>query len=327
MSYPIFLFIFLLSLFSGCAEKSSTSATQSPQNQTLSGDEIDITNQPFTNQDPVCSAYVGTYISQVQDLDSSQEFTGILSIQEEDGYCIFTSNSIPHHDFNDQGRFATPVQEVSESFSLPLNPTEASTPTPLTLEYDNAFFLNGVKLDQLAAACYGVGNEPLGREKIGCMTSGIPWRYDPMSPNNNFGTDQNNAHTQPDGAYHYHGGAQSLYDTSGNQASGVVGFAADGFPIYGPYIDDNGDIRKVASGYTLKSGSRTNIEGEGAFPGGTWDGTFVDDYEFTNAGDLDECNGRVVDGQYQYHITDDYPWVIGCFKGTPDPSFSKRMQR
>ncbi len=28
-----------------------------------------------------------------------------------------------------------------------------------------------------------------------------------------------------------------------------------------------------------------------------------------------------IDGQYGYYVTDTYPWVIGCFKGTPDASF------
>ena len=54
------------------------------------------------------------------------------------------------------------------------------------------------------------------------------------------------------------------------------------------------------------------------------DGTFVDDYEYVaGAGDLDECNGMTVDGAYGYYVTDAYPWVLGCFRGTPDESFTK----
>ena len=103
----------------------------------------------------------------------------------------------------------------------------------------------------------------------------------------------------------------------------MIGFAADGFPIYGPYIDDNGTIRRVASGYQLKTGDRVPQPGEGAFPGGSYDGTFIDDFEFTDAGDLDQCNGMTRDGTYGYYVTDTYPWVIGCFTGTPDASFLK----
>jgi hypothetical protein len=42
-----------------------------------------------------------------------------------------------------------------------------------------------------------------------------------------------------------------------------------------------------------------------------------------DAGDLDACNGKVVDGRYGYYVTATYPWVLACFRGTPDPSFAK----
>lgn len=76
------------------------------------------------------------------------------------------------------------------------------------------------------------------------------------------------------------------------------------------------------SGYTLREGSRP--EGDGN-PGGLYDGRYVDDWEFTNAGDLDECNGMEVDGQYGYYVIDTFPWVLRCLSGTPDPSFAKGM--
>ena len=55
---------------------------------------------------------------------------------------------------------------VWESFTINMNPQIGDTITALSLQYDNAVFLNGVKLDLMAAACYGVGPEPLGREKM-----------------------------------------------------------------------------------------------------------------------------------------------------------------
>ena len=177
----------------------------------------------------------------------------------------------------------------------------------------------------LAAACYGVGNEPLGQEKVGCGTDGQPWRYDPMFPGNNFGTDSHNAHTQPDGTYHYHASPEALYSEEATSPSPVIGFAADGFPIFGPFIADaSGTIRRVTSSYILKEGYRVSLDGEGAFPGGVYDGKFRDDYEYVaGAGDLDECNGMFFEGSYGYYATDSFPWVMGCFKGEPDSSFQK----
>ena len=54
------------------------------------------------------------------------------------------------------------------------------------------------------------------------------------------------------------------------------------------------------------------------------DGTYLEDYVFTDAGDLDECNGMTVDGQYGYYVTVTYPWVLQCLVGAPDASFDKR---
>ena len=283
-----------------------------------------ITNYIFTKTDPSCSAYIGEFTSTIQDLGNDRTLTGSLSITTDGSTCTISSNSIPNHDVNDKGAFANTIGEVNETFSIPVSPSVASSTTQLSLEYDNAIFLNGAKLDLLAAACYGVGPNPLGKEKIGCMQTDTPWRYDPMSPLNKFGTDSHNAHTQPDGAYHYHGDPMAIYDSSGQTASGVIGFAADGFPIYGPFIDKSGSIRRVTSSYVLKNGMRQNQSGEGAFPGGTYDGTYIDDYEYqAGVGDLDECNGMMINGRYGYFVTSTYPWIMKCFKGTPDSSFRK----
>lgn len=182
---------------------------------------------------------------------------------------------------------------------------------------DNAIFLNGVKLDLLAAGCYGVADG-----KIGCHDSDQPWRYDPMSEFADFGTDSHNAHTQPDGAYHYHGNPNALFYTNVDIISPVIGFAADGFPIYGSIFDDNGVNRAAKSSYQLKTGDRIPIDSVN--PGGSYDGTYVDDYEYIEgSGDLDECNGMTIDHVYGYYVTNTYPWVLACFKGTPNNSFLK----
>ena len=43
----------------------------------------------------------------------------------------------------------------------------------------------------------------------------------------------NNAHAQPDGAYHYHGVPNKIY---AEYRFAVIGFAADGFPIMAPFF-------------------------------------------------------------------------------------------
>ncbi|WP_085639850.1 YHYH protein [Marivita geojedonensis] len=275
----------------------------------------DITNAILTDRAANCTAYADTYSAQATDVQNAREFDASVSISVSGDHCSITSNAVPNHDFNATGRFVTPLSEQNQAYSVPANPTLAAQPTALSLQYDNAVFLNGVKLDLLAAGCFGVGN---GR--IGCNDMTAPYRYDPMAPGAGFGADEHNAHTQPDGAYHYHGNPMALFEQENpTSASPVIGFAADGFPIFGIYIDDGGTIRKATSSYRLKIGTRPGG------PGGTYDGTFVDDWEYVDGyGDLDRCNGMTQDGVYGYVVTETYPHVMACFSGTPDSSFMKR---
>ncbi len=315
MVAALVLLLMLSSTLSGCLSDDS--------GIDISDEANDITNKVFTNTSPLCIEYTGEFFADVTDISENSKHRSEVRITSTDSSCTIESNGIPNHDFGVNGRFANAAAPVIEQFTFPLNPVVADNPTPLSLRYDNAIFLNGVKLDLLAAACYGVGPDPLGKEKIGCMDGNV-WRYDPMHQSNDFGEDSNHAHTQPDGAYHYHGDPSAMYDKTGSTASGVIGFAADGFPIIGPYIDDNGTVREVTSGYILREGERTNLEGEEAFPGSTWNGQFRDDFVWQEGqGDLDQCNGMVIDGGYAYFVTFSFPWVMGCYTGTPDESFRK----
>lgn len=302
-----------------CGDDSSTidagaidSSVDAEADTSVDGGATDITDAVFTSASSDCADYAMSYVALVSDVQRDVEFDARVDIVAETDACLLTSNAIPNHDFDDaSARFATPVAEIDETFAIPRNPSMASSPTELTLMTYDAIMLNGVVVDLLAAGCFGVGDG-----MIGCFDLDTPWRYDPMSPLNDFGTDAHNAHTQPDGHYHYHGDPLAMYG-DGSVASPVIGFAADGFPIYGPYFDDGTTIRAAVSGYTLRAGSRPDG------PGGAYDGSFVDDYEFTDAGDLDECNGMMVDGQYAYFVTATYPWILGCFRGAPDASFRK----
>ena len=312
----------------------SCSSTSEITNDTDSGSQ-NITNVTLTSRNPDCNTYVNSYVSSINYIKNDVVYSslnGSLTITSDQNAqtCTFSTNSIPNHNVGEDGSFATDVSEVSESFTISSSPTNAGSPTELSLAMDNAVFLNGAKLDLYAAGCYNVGDG-----KIGCndnYTKDKYWRFDPMSPLNNFGTDNHNAHTQPNGAYHYHGDPKALYDQSSTTIeSPVIGFAADGYPIFGPYFNDSGTIRKAESCYTTKSGARTELENQepGFFPGGSYDGTYIQDYEFNQANfdagtcDLDECNGMTIDGSYGYYVTDSYPWVLKCFKGTVNASFNK----
>ena len=278
---------------------------------------LDITNVTLINQSKNCVDYIEQFTSSVNDINNGVVFHGELVITQIGEKCVFNTNAIPNHDFNDGGSaFPNDVSEQSDLFEITISPTKANQVTPISLQVDNAILLNGVKVDLLAAGCYGVGNG-----KVGCNDNDQPWRYDPMHAANGFAVDSHNAHAQPNGTYHYHGSPIALFEDNANQDSTVIGFAADGFPIYGTYFDDQGEVRSVRSSYRLKSGDRPNGAED---PGGSYDGTFRDDYEYVEGlGDLDACNGMTLNGAYAYYITLSYPYVLSCFTGTPDSSFTK----
>jgi hypothetical protein len=289
-------------------------------------DGIDITNAILQSTSGNCADYEEFYFADVMDIQQSLGFNAFIEVTTTADSCKFSSNNIPNHDFNDDSAaFATQVAVIGRNLEVTRSPETAATATALSQQSYDAVMLNGVVLDILSAGCYNP-DDPMadvdGNTPIGCSTND-PWLLDPMSDLTNFGTDLNNAHTQPDGGYHYHGNPNALFnDAPGPNGSPVIGFAADGFPVFGSYFldPDSGTVRKAISGYTLRAGARPAMPSD---PGGVYDGTYIDDYEFTDSGDLDSCNGMTVNGQYGYYVTDSYPWVINCFTGTPDPSFSK----
>jgi len=326
----LILFVLMSPLLIACGSSSDDSSISTSSDDSVNNAHIDITDAIFTRTSGNCADYAESYYADVQDTQTSEYFTGDLVVSVSDENCVFASNAIPNHDFNEGGNFATDIAEQNDSYHIPTDPTLASASSDLELG-ESAVFLNGVKLDLLAAACYGVGDEDLGKERIGCGQEEIdnPWRYDPMSSLNGFGTDSHNAHTQPDGTYHYHGSPEAMFEDDCSTVSAVIGFAFDGFPIMGSCItDDDGSIRSVVSSYELiddggervaVSGYETPVAGTGVVASSNYDGQFIGDWEYVSgSGDLDECNGMTVDGQYAYYVSDSYPWVMGCYSGTPD---------
>lgn len=284
-----------------------------------------ITDRILTERSGDCADYASTYVATPQDVQNRRDHLAEITITVEGATCKVQSNALPNHDFNTQdARFATPVRETNTALSIPRTPKPAAQTTALSQRSYDAVLLNGVVVDLLSAGCYRPQERRADRNgnvHAGC-SSRDPWLLDPLGPGTDFGTDAHNAHTQPDGRYHYHGNPMALFDDApGPEGSPVIGFAADGFPIFGSYfVDNTGQLRKAQSSYSLRQGQRPSGANG---PGGRYDGTYVDDYLYTGTGDLDACNGMTVNGQYGYYVTDSYPWIMNCFKGTPDRSFAK----
>lgn len=299
-----------------------------------SGSALDITdggeNGTYTVRATTCARYVKDYTASVTDEGGNgrydpEDFTANTSIRVANGVCTFDTDGIPNHNMQDTASFATEVsKQTNLSYQVPAVPEFAESITHLSIGQEQGIYLNGIKIDIFSAACVGVNDERT-QCNVNAVTEENEWRFDPMFEANGFGTDSHNAHTQPSGAYHYHGSPNALFDGSGDTESGTVGFAADGFPIYGLYIEEEGVVREVLASYQLKPGNRPVIDLGGSsaeYSEQPYNGAFRRDYEYVEgSGDLDECNGMFRDGNYGYYVTDDFPYIVGCFLGTPDDSF------
>ncbi len=104
-------------------------------------------------------------------------------------------------------------------------------------------------------------------------------------------------HPSPDGLYHYHkypSCVKSPFSDDGQQHSPVIGFAFDGFPVYGPYESEQ---------------------------------TLARDLHGDNA--LDVCNGhRDEERGYHYHVTPGrFPYIIGGYSGIVETSNNRQLRR
>lgn len=105
------------------------------------------------------------------------------------------------------------------------------------------------------------------------------------------------------GGYHYHtfsvvGSDYCLFTEEDlNNGPQLFGYAFDGYPIY------SGNNLYTSSWY---------LSDPSLFATDTFSAhTFAE-----GAGDLDQCNGRTDEnGNYAYYTTDDFPYVLGCYRG------------
>lgn len=240
-------------------------------------------------------------------------------------------------------------------FKFPLNPQQnTGTPTATTLG-NIGVFINGVALfDYRDGVSWKNSTNAFAGGPLGGTGDGV-WNRDAIIYEK-AGFDCAKGH--PAGTnYHHHQNPSAfkldlvvisticnLYDSDGlytintSQHSPLIGFAYDGFPIYGAYgyanTDGTGGIVRMKSGYQLRNitvrthyANGTDVT-DGPAVSTTYPlGTFREDYEYvshpTDASYLDEHNGRFCvtpeypSGTYAYFATVDsnhnsaYPYAVG----------------
>jgi len=202
-------------------------------------------------------------------VDGSVTWPSNFTITVQGDQRVFQSNDLPDHstgtfpinpsdDAYQVDRNPNSIQAQSITLSLPANPTAAARPNCVGGEV--GIMLSGVLI---FSAFDAGGNDAVAHEV----------------------QDNCDGHPQKTGFYHYHSLSDCIKDNATGH-SGLVGYAFDGYGLYGYYGEDG--------------------------------------KELTND-DLDEChahahmigwNGQMVE-MYHYHATHEFPYVVGCFHGTP----------
>jgi len=283
-------------------------------------------------------------------------------VEYSDEFVYISTRGIPAYPtgpFQDGNPSQASDQDVI--FQIPLNP-EANTGQPDQTRGGNiGIFINGVALfdyrdgvawnSQTNSLCGGPGNPPCP----GGPMAQSAWNRDAI-PAEREGFDCSKAHPAM-GNYHHHQNpsafkldlnvisdvcnlydAEGLYAINPDEHSPLIGYAYDGFPIYGAYgfknADGSGGIARMNSSYQLRVISfrtdypdGTNVD-DGPDVSSEYPlGYFREDYEFIeHPGEedfLDVHNGRFCitpeypDGTYAYFATvnqnwnSTYPYVVG----------------
>ena len=189
---------------------------------------------------------------------------------------------------------------IMESQGYPNHPTAIfpNSGNPNTIKVQNFTF----RLPLVPKLADKITRLPMG--PIGTALNGVvffnPYEMEGMNAVEGYSEvwlDSCCGHPQQSGVYHYHkypNCVKSPFKDDGKQHSPVLGFAFDGFPLYGPYESDGvmaKDLKKSAA--------------------------------------LDVCNGHIDEIRgYHYHVTPSrFPYILGGYAGVVEPSNNRGLRR
>lgn len=218
--------------------------------------------------------YVDLFSNQIG--DSNKDGIPDLRISHDEQFLIINTQNLPNHPtakFPNSGN-PNSIRAQDFHFKIPLVPKPSDTITTVPMG-EVGVAINGVVFFNPFEA--GGMNAVAGYSEV--------W-FDSCC-----------GHPQQSGVYHYHkypSCVKTPFPDDGREHSPVIGFAWDGYPVYGPY---------VSAGVMAK-----DLTGENA---------------------LDVCNGHFdPDRGYHYHATPGkFPYMIGGYAGVVERSNSRSLTR
>lgn len=328
------------------------------------GIALGISSMSFSQTNPAISEWLQNttgimgshYISGNPTVINDAVEANVQTVQYSANWAYITTNGIPAYP---TGPFLdgnpTVATDQNAIFKFPLNPTQNTGTITATNGGNIGVFINGVALfDYRDGVAWNTGTNSLcgglpGMSPCpgGPMTS-QSWNRDAV-PAEKLGFDCSKGHPA-NGNYHHHQNpsafnldltvistvcdiyaADGLYAINPAEHSPLIGFAYDGFPIYGAYgyanTNGTGGIVRIKSGYQFRNitdrtvwADGTNVA-DGPVVSTTYPlGYFREDYEFvahpSDPSYLDAHNGRICNTP-EYPISL-YPNGIYCYFATVD---------
>lgn len=214
-----------------------------------------------------------------------------ISVTCTDSVAVITSNNMIGYSFVP----LTPNALRPQNYVWRISRTPTIAPSPTLIVRNGMPTLGTLGFTTTGLAIYGPTEGP------------IPANTPYGDPNYNGMLDTCGGHTGPSAEYHNHVLYQVAACNLGSRA--ILGYAIDGFPIYGPTACLNvacTSTGTVSSGYVKTGDPARNV----------WSA-----YTYTASSNplvLDACNGRTQpDGSYGYHAVMTFPYILGCLKGSP----------
>jgi hypothetical protein len=270
----------------------------------------------------LCEDNKASKIDDITTPNNIESWNCYVNVTFEGNKVIVKSTGIPNHDF--ESTLGCCAKENDYTWVLPLNPVPAEVFTKTPERGPIAITVTGVPIfgpeegpeGDAVALHFGYFEEDRQAIELGIC----------------------GGHSGPGNMFHYHYDANCIHWHPAENAgetimdwttskldpsihSPIIGFAFDGYPIYGPYgWDENKNVKEMKTSYKLK-------DGKNGYGG-------IDDWEYVEElGDLDECNGietptpEILNGIYHYISALQngigeigFPYFLLCYKGTPEKS-------
>jgi len=205
-------------------------------------------------------------------VDGSVRWSGTYSVRTSGSRRVISGNGLPRN--HRTGNF--PIRSSDDAYRYDRNPNRIAS--------------QNVSISVPANPAPAARRSCVPGGPIGYLDSGVALFNALDAGNFDAGAheiqDRCGGHPAPSSDYHYHTLPRCLNTGSTRAHSIRIGWALDGFPIYGPRGDGGKYLRNT---------------------------------------DLDTCHGHThtirIDGRnvrrYHYHATMEYPYTLGCFRGTP----------